>query len=141
MADDIRLYTAEEANRLIPELKRTIETLRSLRDAVVKERDLHDIEELTSHGSTGQRAADARRTMDEAQEKIRSHEKQIQKSFEFFESHQCELKSVDPGLVDFYAKRQGELVYLCWQEDEDEILFWHPIETGFAGRQLIKEDF
>jgi hypothetical protein len=47
------------------------------------------------------------------------------------------LKDVNTGLVDFPAKRGNQEIYLCWQYGEDEILYWHGIDAGFAGRQLI----
>ena len=47
------------------------------------------------------------------------------------------LKDVNTGLVDFLAKRGDQEVYLCWRYGEDEILYWHSIDGGFAGRQLI----
>jgi hypothetical protein len=47
------------------------------------------------------------------------------------------LRDLDRGLVDFPAMRDGEEVYLCWEEGEDEIGFWHDPETGFAGRRPL----
>jgi hypothetical protein len=44
------------------------------------------------------------------------------------------LRDVDKGLIDFPAIRGGEEVYLCWLVDEDEIGYWHPLDSGFAGR-------
>ncbi|GHO87794.1 DUF2203 domain-containing protein [Dictyobacter formicarum] len=49
----------------------------------------------------------------------------------------CELKDPDTGLIDFLSLRDGQEVYLCWRLDEERILFWHPIEGGFAGRQPL----
>jgi hypothetical protein len=44
------------------------------------------------------------------------------------------------GLIDFPAQRRnGEVVLLCYRDDEDTIRFWHPLETGFAGRRPIEE--
>ncbi|HUP02290.1 MAG TPA: DUF2203 domain-containing protein [Gemmatimonadota bacterium] len=51
-----------------------------------------------------------------------------------------ELKGLDPGLVDFPALKDGEIVYLCWRYGEDRIAFWHPLETGFAGRRPVERD-
>ena len=49
-----------------------------------------------------------------------------------------QLKDYDRGLIDFPAMRDGRIVLLCWQiEDGDKILWWHDIETGFAGRQPL----
>ena len=49
------------------------------------------------------------------------------------------LKDADRGLCDFPYMRQGRVVYLCWQLGEDRIRYWHDIEAGFAGRELLDE--
>jgi hypothetical protein len=49
------------------------------------------------------------------------------------------LKDADRGLCDFPYMRQGKMVYLCWQMGEDDIQFWHDIETGFAGREPLDD--
>ena len=47
------------------------------------------------------------------------------------------LRDLERGLVDFPSLRDGEEIYLCWEEGEDEIAFWHDIESGYAGRQPL----
>ena len=48
------------------------------------------------------------------------------------------LRDVERGLIDFPALRGDREVYLCWLlDEEEEIGFWHPIETGFSGRQPL----
>src|SRR5215467_13632297 len=49
------------------------------------------------------------------------------------------LKDAARGLCDFPYVRQGRVVYLCWQLGEDQIEYWHEIETGFAGREPVDE--
>lgn len=41
------------------------------------------------------------------------------------------------GLVDFPSIINGQEVFLCWRSDEDDILYYHEVDTGFAGRKLI----
>jgi hypothetical protein len=48
-----------------------------------------------------------------------------------------EVKDIDQGLVDFPAKRDNRIVYLCWHLGEDRIAFWHELDAGFAGRQPL----
>lgn len=48
-----------------------------------------------------------------------------------------EVKDLTIGLIDFVALKDGRDVYLCWQYGEEQIQFWHEIEAGFAGRQII----
>ena len=48
------------------------------------------------------------------------------------------LRDLERGLVDFPSMREGREVYLCWvEQEEDEIAYWHDLETGFAGRQPL----
>ena len=51
------------------------------------------------------------------------------------------LRDLDRGLVDFPALREGQEIYLCWEEGEDEIGFWHGPEDGFAGRRPLDDGF
>ncbi|MEW6240591.1 MAG: DUF2203 domain-containing protein [Chloroflexota bacterium] len=48
-----------------------------------------------------------------------------------------EVKDLTIGLVDFPALYDGRVVYLCWKYGEERVEFWHDLETGFAGRQVI----
>lgn len=50
-----------------------------------------------------------------------------------------EIKSAERGLIDFPTVIDGVDAYWCWQAGEDEIAWWHPQDTGFAGRQRIVE--
>ena len=45
------------------------------------------------------------------------------------------------GLIDFPAIINGKNVFLCWKSDEDDIIYYHDIEAGFAGRKLIPEKY
>lgn len=139
MSEEPRIFTVEEANQLVPRLAAILPELRRLRDAIVKEKDLHDVEEIASHGTTGKAAQTARDEMDRLQKNVRRLEREFEKELRFFEEEGCELKGIDPGLVDFYSDRDGELVYLCWMEHESVIQFWHPLSGGFAGRHPIDE--
>ena len=47
------------------------------------------------------------------------------------------LRDIDTGLLDFPAKRFGDLVYLCWKYGESSIEFWHTQNEGFASRKQI----
>ncbi len=50
------------------------------------------------------------------------------------------VKGLEQGLVDFpHIRGNGEEVYLCWKIGEDDILYWHPVSEGFAGRRPLEE--
>jgi hypothetical protein len=49
----------------------------------------------------------------------------------------CDLKDYQMGLVDFIGRHRGHDVCLCWKLGEENIAYWHEIQTGFAGRQPV----
>jgi hypothetical protein len=50
------------------------------------------------------------------------------------------IKGIAEGLADFPAIRSnGDEVFLCWKEGEDDIYFWHTLDGGYRGRQSIEE--
>lgn len=44
------------------------------------------------------------------------------------------------GLVDFPSKINGQVVLMCWRNDEDSVRWFHPVETGYVARQPIPEE-
>ncbi len=134
------LYTPVEATRFIPQLIQLLPELRSVREEIVKAQQKCDIEELTSFGMVGAAAEDARGRIEECHNRIHSLERSFERKLRFFEDTGCELKSLDPGLVDFYWEYRGELVFLCWREGEPAIEFWHPLAGGFGSREPLPHD-
>jgi hypothetical protein len=51
-----------------------------------------------------------------------------------------EVKDLDMGLIDFPAMRFNEPVYLCWKLGEPEVLYWHGLQEGYAGRKLLRPE-
>jgi len=49
------------------------------------------------------------------------------------------LRDLDRGLVDFPSVRDGQEIYLCWEEGESQIGFWHDPDSGFAGRRPLAD--
>jgi hypothetical protein len=45
------------------------------------------------------------------------------------------------GLVDFPAIIGGKEVYLCWRSDEEEILFYHDMDSGYLNRKPIPKKY
>jgi len=45
------------------------------------------------------------------------------------------------GLVDFPAMIDGQEVYLCWRSDEDDILYYHEMDSGYLGRKIIPPQY
>jgi hypothetical protein len=49
----------------------------------------------------------------------------------------CVVKDIEVGLLDFPSRINGQEVFLCWRLGEDRIRFYHAMDEGFAGRKPI----
>lgn len=54
-----------------------------------------------------------------------------------FRDREIQIKDIDRGLLDFPSIRGGKEVFLCWEQDEDDIEFWHELDAGYAGREKL----
>lgn len=54
-----------------------------------------------------------------------------------FRTREIQIKDFSRGLIDFPSLRDGREIFLCWEKDEDDIEFWHDLDSGYAGREKI----
>ena len=62
---------------------------------------------------------------------------ELREVFMEFHRREIQIKDVERGLVDFPAFVGGKEVFLCWEQDEDDVEFWHDLDTGYAGREPL----
>jgi hypothetical protein len=131
-----KYFSVEEANKALPLIKaivedivrqnRLVDTLQQRLTRVLKERrrpsdDLYS-EELT-----------------QSQLELEAEEERLRTYTEELEGLGVELKG-DDGLCDFRSLMDGREVYLCWRLGEPEVMYWHELGAGFAGRQSLTDD-
>jgi hypothetical protein len=123
-----RHYTLDEASALLPRVVELINQMRAARDRLG---DREAREALSEAGPTNGGGTPGR-TVSEAFLELRDS---------MFELRELEvvLRDLDRGLLDFPSLRDGQEVYLCWQEGEDAIGFWHEPDAGFAGRRPLDD--
>ena len=49
------------------------------------------------------------------------------------------LRDIERGLIDFPALAGGRQVWLCWELGEQDVAFWHELDTGFGSRRPLIE--
>ena len=54
-----------------------------------------------------------------------------------FQRREIQLQDMDRGLLDFPAIIDGKEVFLCWEQDEEDVEFWHELDAGYAGREHL----
>src|SRR3989442_5797988 len=133
----LKLFTVEDANRLLPAVRARLTDLRATHREILALETKVDIEELTGAGSQGRPDAGTVARMEALNEAVRGAIETYREQLEEFSSLGCELKDLEQGLVDFYSRRNGQLIYLCWHEGEEEIRYWHQLEGGFGAREPL----
>jgi hypothetical protein len=48
------------------------------------------------------------------------------------------VKDPRRGLLDFYGRVEGQIVWLCWQYGEDQVAHYHGLLEGFPARKVIE---
>jgi hypothetical protein len=131
-----KLFTRHEADELLPYLAPALFKLQGLKRKhdELRARVGESAEKSRSNGhGVDQEAAQARREMEAAAEQISALVQKVQ-------DMGVELKDMEQGLIDFRTVREGREVYLCWKLGEENVAFWHELDTGFAGRQSLGLD-
>ena len=131
-----RLFTVEEANALLPELRRILQDLREAREAQAEAQQqlaerYHGGQRTNGHVNPGGEVERLTEATEQAQRRMTEAVQAI---------HRLggELKDVERGMVDFRTLRDGRVVYLCWLMHEPSVLFWHELEGGYRGRQPLE---
>ena len=70
------------------------------------------------------------------EESIRLHA-ETRDVFREFHDREIQIKDLDRGLLDFPAIVGGREVFLCWEQGENDIEYWHDLDTGYAGREPL----
>ena len=119
-------YTREEAQALLPQLRQWLKRLNELRHEL--ERCDKRLSSLMHSGNDlgGDLVNKWIRTLTEMQELLGE-----------FQRRDIQIKDLERGLLDFPAIIGGKEVFLCWEQDEDAVEFWHDLDTGFSGRERL----
>ena len=125
----MKLFTVEEANELLPTVRRVVEKIRGAHAQVA------GLQEAARAAAAG--AALGGGGMEGGARYVRALTTLAGRVGQL-EELGVQLKDYERGLVDFPSLREGRLVLLCWQWGEgDHIEWWHDLEAGFAGRQPL----
>ena len=132
----MRLFTQEEANAALPEVRPLVERLvEERRELTALGEELEAMQALI--GGNGGSLDPSR--VGELQEAVAHAAADLAGLLDRIQELGVQVKDLDRGLVDFPARHpgSGDMVLLCWELGEPEVAFWHDLETGFAGRKPL----
>jgi hypothetical protein len=125
----MKLFTVEEANALLPTVRGIVRQVQRAYKRVAASQDAAriaaDRAKLGGGGILGGSGYVV------ALSELAEHAGRL-------EALGVQIKDYGRGLIDFPSLREGRVILLCWQMGEgDRLEWWHDVETGFAGRQLL----
>ena len=132
-----RVFTLEEANALLPRVNALVAQQLDRRQLI--EEKLLVLAEKTGVPPEGvvEKPDDPADVRDIKRDIIsRLHD--YQSSWNELENMGIVLKDARTGLLDFYSRIDGKLVFLCWKYGEEAITHYHDVDQGFAGRKPIE---
>lgn len=124
-----RIYTIEEANALVPEVRAVL-----LQVAVEQARldrahaEMH--RRLEGDGDPGALAQAGRHEAE-----MTGIADGIRTLHDHLAGLGIVLRDAEMGLVDFPAIRDGERVWLCWRLADPRVEHWHRTDEGYATRR------
>ena len=122
-----RLWTPEEANAVLPQIRPLLADALSARQDILRLKP--DLETTLEKALGNGHNIESPELLD-AFDRVKAALKEIQ-------ALGVLVKDVNSGLLDFPSLREGRIVFLCWRFDEPQVEYWHDLDAGFAGRQPI----
>jgi hypothetical protein len=119
-------YTREEARALLPQIRQWLDQLLQLRSQL----------ETNNRRVDGLMASGQDQGGDLVNRSIRLLS-EMRTLFLEFQSREIFIKELERGLIDFPAIIGGREVFLCWEKDDEDVEFWHDIDSGYAGREPL----
>ncbi len=119
-------YTLDQARALLPQIRQWLKQMMDLR-GVLEEHD-KKVEALMEPG------CDVGGPLVNRWVEVMGNIKEVLLEFQ---RREIQIKDLDRGLIDFPAVIGGREVFLCWEQDEEDIEFWHDLDAGYAGRERL----
>jgi hypothetical protein len=127
-------FTPEEAEGLLPQISVVLRDIQRERAAMGVHEEELDTLEARAMGN----GHHLHERIAKLQQAVAQHIQTLRALATELDRFGCELKDPESGLIDFLSLRDGRVVYLCWRLGEEErIKYWHELQAGFAGRQLL----
>ena len=129
MPEPRRIYTIDEANALIPEVRAVLLQL-AVQQRRLDESHAEMHRQLDANGGPEGAVAAGRQEAETAD--IREGMRTL---LLHLSEMAVELRDLEMGLVDFPGERDGQPVWLCWRLADARVAFWHPTDEGYATRR------
>ncbi|HYP87624.1 MAG TPA: DUF2203 domain-containing protein, partial [Polyangiaceae bacterium] len=134
-----RVFTISEVNALIPALSSLVHD--QLKEQSEIEHGLAELMRLTGEPPRSlQPTPTDSAEITRLKRALRSRISRYETGWQRVQKWGGVIKDPQTGLVDFYGRVDGKLVWLCWRYGEDTLGYYHDLTSGFSGRRPLSAD-
>jgi hypothetical protein len=134
-----RVFTISEVNALIPALSSLVQD--QLREQSEIEHGLAELMRLTGAPPRSLKPTDADSPeVVRLKGDLRGRISRYETGWQRVQKWGGVIKDPQTGLVDFYGRVDGKLVWLCWRYGEDTLGYYHDLTSGYSGRRPLSAD-
>src|SRR3954449_10195890 len=142
-----RFYDVDRANARVPELREILELLREQLAGLTRLPDfVLDRQSAVEAGAESSAAPLPRPNGDDDEPddelrlirlRMQGLIDQMQAGVARIDALGITLRDIPTGLIDFPALASGRQIWLCWRLGEEEVDWWHEVNTGFSDRRPL----
>jgi hypothetical protein len=125
-----KMFTVDEANSLLPDVRRAVTALQDRMRWLAAHRPA--VPYLIPEFKVPQDAL--------VPEDYFAGLLQVRKTLGEVDAIGCQIKDIQMGLVDFPSRLFGREILLCWRLGEDLVGYYHDPEAGYSGRRPLPPD-
>jgi hypothetical protein len=130
------LFTISEVNALIPTLNLIV--AQQLREQSDIEQGLAELTQRKGRTPDSlEPAADDESDVQKLKTELRARVGRYDSGWRKVRALGGIVKDPQIGLIDFYGRVEGRVVWLCWRYGEDSLGYYHELDEGYAGRRPI----
>ncbi len=134
-----RVFTISEVNALIPALSELVGD--QLREQSEIEQGLAELMRLTGKPPRSlEILSDDSPEVDRLKRDLKKRISRYETGWQRVQKWGGVIKDPQTGLVDFYGRVDGKLVWLCWRYGEDSLGYYHELAAGYSGRRPLSAD-
>ncbi len=131
---DKKYFTVAEANATLPLVRAILQDLTALAKDLRERQDRLTRVQPPTKGAMLQAH---REELEQAQVEFERDRERLVEYEQELKELGVELKDYFMGLIDFPCRMDNREVYLCWKLGEPEVAYWHELDAGFRGRQML----
>lgn len=140
--EDRAYFTVEQANAMVPQLEEAFGRILQMRSQIQTiQARLEAYDTPVTEDWEGMEMLEPGPPLEEVADRgmLEGLLGAIEEEVEALQAQGALIKGLEPPLVDWYAQRNGQEVFLCWKFGEEQVGWWHGLRDGYQGRRPIEE--